>query len=275
MELLRNIKCLVLLIFIVSCQNEKHISYPEYYRNFNQINEYLNSGKINLAISTFDSISAKIPHVPSNHLFKMARICAEQNLCESAAKYLKKSLQNGQEYGKGIGTYKTIEGCKLEISEVLKQEAEIHKQYFNFQLKNQIDSMFQADQKARTESDYEAMKIIDSVNMITLLKQIKKYGYPGEKLIGHESAFNAFIMVLHLDRDKNNKIFKPILDKAYNDGQLWPLEYAWIVDRRRAWGDDELEPYYYHMPSKVYDNFNLEQINEINRRRDSIGLEPK
>lgn len=77
------------------------------------------------------------------------------------------------------------------------------------------------------------------------------------------------------DRDNQNEIFKPILDEAYNSGQLWPRGYAWIVDRRRAWGDEELEPYYDHMPSKKYDNFNMEQINEVNRRRDSIGLGPK
>jgi hypothetical protein len=266
---------LTLSILMICCQNEQQLGYPEYYRNFNQIDEYLESGQINIAISKFDSISTKIPHIPSSHLFKMARICAEHNLCELSAKYLKKSLQNGREYGKGTGAYKTIEDCIPELSEVLEQESEIHKQYFDFNYKALIDSMFQADQKARGGSDYEAMGLIDSLNMITLLSQIEKKGYPGEKLIGHTSAINAFIIILHMDRDRNNEIFKPILDEAYNNGQLWPTGYAWIVDRRRAWGDDQLEPYYYHMPSKEYEKFDLQRINEINRRRDSIGLAPK
>lgn len=270
-------KCIyaILSVVILSCQTDTEIAYPEYYRNFNKINEYLNSGDIEIAITKFDSLSAKIPHVPSSHFFKIARICSENNLCDLSAKYLKKSLQNGQEYGMGIGTYKTIELCSKEIETVLKMEAQIHKQNFNMKYKSQIDSMFNADQKARTESDYETMKVVDSMNMLTLLNQIEEYGYPGEKLIGHESAFNAFIMLLHMDRDKQNKVFKPILDEAYNNGQLWPRGYAWIVDRRRAWGDEKLEPYYYHMPSKKYDSFNREQINEVNRRRDSIGLGPK
>lgn len=270
-------KCiyLILLLVIISCQYEEQISYPEYYRNFNKINEYLNSGDIEIAIVKFDSLCTKIPHVPSSHLFKVARICSENNLCDLSAKYLKKSIQNGQEYGKGIGRYKTIEHCKNEIDNVLKKEPEIHRQNFNFNYKAQVDSMFQADQKARTESDYETMKVVDSLNMLTLLQLVESYGYPGEKIIGHESAFNAFILLLHMDRDKKNKIFKSILDEGYNSGQLLPRGYAWIIDRRRAWGEDKLEPYYYHMPSKEYDNFNMEQINEINRRRDSIGLEPK
>ena len=151
----KRIKYLALLFLIISCQNKEQFTYPEYYRNFNQIDEYLNSGKINLAISKFDSISTKIPHVPSSDLFEMARICAEENFCALSAKYLEESLHNGQEYDKGIGAYKTIDYCSAEISKVLEQENEIHKQHFNFKYKAQIDSMFQADQKARIESDYE------------------------------------------------------------------------------------------------------------------------
>lgn len=256
-------------------KNEKQISYPEYYRNFHQIQDYLEAGNIKLAVSKFDILSNRIPHIPSSHLFKMARVCAEQNFCELSAKYLLKSLQNGKEYGKGMGTNKTIDHCILEISEVLEQEFAIHKQHFNFEYKTQIDSMFTADQKARSASDYESISMVDSMNMYTLLAQIEKFGFPGEKIIGHESAFNAFIILLHMDRDKKNKVFKPILEQAYHDGQLWPRGYAWIVDRRRAWGDDEIEPYYHHMPSDKFDTFSLDQKNEINRRRDSIGLEPK
>ncbi len=178
-------KCIyvILSLVLLSCQNEQEITYPEYYRNFNKINEYLNSGQLGIAITKFDSLSARIPHVPSSHLFKVARLCSENNLCDLSAKYLKKSIENGKEYGKGIGQYKTIDQCSKEIESVLKMESEIHIRNLNFYYKAQIDSMFQADQKARNESDYETMKVVDSLNMLTLLHQIEKYGYPGEKLI--------------------------------------------------------------------------------------------
>lgn len=77
--------------------------------------------------------------------------------------------------------------------------------------------------------------MVDSLNMQSLLKLINKYGYPSEKIIGKASAFNAYIMLLHMDRDENNIVFKSILDKAYNDGYHWPRGLAWIVDRRRYW----------------------------------------
>jgi len=275
MRLFNKLKFLIIGALLIGCESEEQLSYPEYYRNFNQVSEYLNSGEIELALLKFDSISAKIPHIPSSHLFKVARICANQNYCDLAAKYLKQSLINGQEYGKGIGVYKTIETCEPEIAKILKQEPEIHQKRFNFEYKKQIDSMFNEDQKVRNNSVFDKMTVIDSLNMISLLSKIEKFGYPGEKLIGHASAFNAFILILHMDRDKNNKIFKPILEKAYNNGQIWPSGYAWIIDRRRAWGDEKLEPYYYHMPSREFDSFNQVKIDEINRRRDSIGLELK
>lgn len=265
---------MVLTILIASCQNEEQISYPEYYRGFNEVNMLVNSGDTKKALSIFDDLYKKIPHVPSSHFFKMAKVFAENDLCTISAKYLKKSFQNGYEYAGKTNANKFITDCSFELEEIFEKESEFHELSFNYEYKSQIDSMFKADQKARMESDYESMKTIDSLNMITLLNQIEKMGYPNEKLIGHNSASRAFILILHMDRDKNNKIFKPILDKAYNKGFLHPRSYAWIVDRRRAWGDEELEPYYYHMPSKKYDNFSLEQINEINIRRDSIGLEP-
>lgn len=266
---------LLLLLFVFGCQKQQLISYPEYYREYNVVSELLNTGELEIAIAKFDSISSCIPHVPSNHYFKIARSCANHYRCDLAADYLRKSLENGQEYGKGIGAYTTIDLCKSEVNEVLKREEEIHRVNFNYNYKNQIDSMFEVDQKARTEYDGDKMREVDSLNMLTLLQGIEEYGYPGESIIGHASAFNAFIMLLHMDRDKNNEILKPILDKAYDSGQLGPRGYAWIIDRRRAWGSEKLEPYYYHMPSEKYDSFSKEQRQEIDRRRDSIGLGPK
>lgn len=268
-------KIISIVMLITSCPLEQQITYPEYYKAFRQVSAHLDGGEITLALSKFDKIKDRIPHIPSSHLFKIARVCAENNHCELASEYLKLSFENGREYGKGTGAHKTITGCQNQIAAILEQEAAIHDRHFNYEYKLKIDSMFEADQAVRFASDYDEMKIIDSIHMFTLLKQIGEFGYPGEKLIGQSSAFAAFIMLLHMDRDRNNKVFKPILDEAYNAGDLWPSGYAWIVDRRRAWGEESLEPYYYHMPSKNYASFNKEQVDEINRRRDSIGLAPK
>ncbi|MDF1698347.1 MAG: hypothetical protein P1U56_21030 [Saprospiraceae bacterium] len=266
----------IAVLLLNSCKSEQpSLSYPEYYRGYNEIKVLLNNDQIDEAIVQFDSLTIRVPHVPSSNYFRMAIACAERGKCDLAAKYLEHSLINGKEYGKGMGRNKTIDLCSLEVNQILKKEISIHNEYFNLDYKTKIDSMFVNDQNARSGSNMDEMQFVDSINMQYLLTLIEKYGYPGEKLIGHVSAFNAFILILHMDRDKNNQLFKSILDEAYNNGQIWPRGYAWIIDRRRSWGDENLEPYYYHMPSKNYAQFNKTQIDEINRRRDSIGLDKK
>ena len=42
---------------------------------------------------------------------------------------------------------------------------------------------------------------------------IGKYGFPSERLIGSSSAFNAYIMMLHMDKDLDN-ILKEIVEEA-------------------------------------------------------------
>ena len=268
-----NFKYLVFILFFLGCSGEQTMTYPEYYRAYNEIKDQIEVGEIDLAISNFENIFSKVQHIPSNDLFRIARACANNNDCKIAKKYLKVAIENGHEYGKASGQNKTIVNCSNEINQVLKSEADIHGKYFDYEYKELIDSMFKEDQKTRMESDYKKMRIIDSVNMEILLSKIENIGFPSEKLVGHITASRAFIIILHMDRDKNNKVFKPVLDKAYNDGFISPRSYAWIVDRRRAWGEDKLEPFYYQMPSKKFKTFNQNQIDEINKRRDSIGFE--
>lgn len=267
--------CFFSFISFGGCYNENIIAYPQYYKEYREVRSLINENYFDEGITLFDSISKMIPHVPSHHYLKIAQSSALFKRCDLSSKYLEKALINGLEYGKGMGTNKTIDLCDNEINTILAKEAEIHMSNFNMTYKAIIDSMIVADQEYRSSNFDSKNGNIDSLNMVMLLKCIDKYGYPGERLIGHSSAFNAFIIILHMDRDKNNRIFKPIIDEAYNSGQLWPNGYAWIVDRRRAWGEDDLEPYYYHMPSNIYDDFSVEMKREIDRRRDSIGLSPK
>ena len=265
----------ILILFFGSCKGKKEvISYPDFYRGYNEVKLLIKNDDLKNAINKFDSLCLGVPHVPANCLFRMARACAEKGQCELASKYLERSIENGKEYGKGVGKKEITGNCE-GIKNVLARETEIHQKHFNNEYKAIIDSMVQKDQETRNNSDFEQMRITDSLNMETLLNLINKYGFPNEKTIGEASAFYAFIMLLHMDRDEGNKVFKPILEKAYNEGFLSPTGLAWIVDRRRSWGPQKLEPYYYHMPSKKFDAFTQEQKDEINRRRDSIGLAPK
>ncbi len=272
-------KFLIYSIIIFSCYSGKNentnISYPEFYRGYNEVKQMIEDDQLDKALIRFDWLCEGIPHIPASNLFIIARACSEKGECKLAAKYLQLSLISGKEYGNAVGRYNTIKACNKEVAMVLKKELDIHKENFNYQYKEIIDSMFQADQEVRSPYDYAKMRIVDSMNMTGLLSLMNSYGYPSAKIIGDKSASYAFIMLLHMDQDENNKVFKPILEKAYNEGYLRPNGLAMIEDRRRNWGKEKLEQYYYTLPSDNYDQFSLEEKDEINRRRDSIGLAPK
>jgi hypothetical protein len=262
---------LAVLIFgfnIFSCRVKKNVSYmsyPEFYRTYNLAENYFDRNKLDEGMVLFDSISLRVPHIPSSYFIRIAQEYTRKKNCESAAYYFKKAIENGQEYKRQNDQ---IYGCKTAIDSILKFKTAIHNKLFNHVFKARIDSMLKYDQNARQDNNFEKSKFVDSTNMESMLELIHKYGYPSEKIIGSESAFNAFIILLHMDRDTNNIIFKPILDKAYHDGFLSPIGLSWIVDRRRV----DMEPYYYHFFEK---KLSAEELIEVNRRRDSIGLTPR
>lgn len=263
----------------ISCQTQEvdQISYPEFHNHFRYIRTLIKAQKIDMAISQFDSISQRVSFTPSHYLFSMANACAKEGRCDLAAHYLEKSLINGREYGKGFGRTKTIDSCQEAINATLAKEQSIHEHHFNFTYKEMIDSMIVDDQASRSGEGSSAQLVqnTDSINMIKILNLIENYGFPSDRLIGHNSAMQAFIIILHMDRDTGNIIFKPILDKALQEGKIDPSQYAWIVDRRRYWSERNLEPYYYHIYTETFDQLSIAEVEEINRRRLNIGLGPK
>jgi hypothetical protein len=259
-------------IFSCSDSQTNRITYPEYYKSTTKIFKLMEDGDLDIGILKFDSLIEKIPFVPSSDYFKMAKFCAEKGRCDRALKYLELSFLNGHEYDHSISPLNETSSCRLKVKDLISKESSIHQKYFNFEYKAIIDSMFSVDQNAR-EGKVNDIGDIDSLNFIALLYLIDKFGFPSEYLIGSTSAFNAYILMLHMDKDLDNIKLKPILDNAFDEGYIGPIGYAWIVDRRRIWGPKKIEPYYYHMRSEYYDNLSKNEIIEINRRRDSIGLD--
>lgn len=143
---------------------------------------------------------------------------------------------------------------------------QVYYKYIKDSLSNKEADEFIKAQKLMTE-----WWRVDSMNIQLLLSLITDYGFPSEKLVGEEAyKRKAFIILLHFDKDQDNSILKPIIDKALLNGEIEPDDYAWIIDRRLTWGQGK-KPYYYHMPFGL-DKLSKEEISEINERRRSIGL---
>ncbi len=182
---------------------------------------------------------------------------------------------------------------------LFKAKVKLIENSVNHKAKAEIDKMFKADQKVRTNKHLKSKKIYydcindslcdmqskkfinamldhklwlntDSINSIKLKDFFARFGFPDESLIGVKSAFNAYIIILHYDSDNDNKIMKPVLDQALSECKINPREYAHIIDRRLILGQN-IEPYYYEIPIGL-ETLTPDKITEINLRRAEIGL---
>lgn len=182
------------------------------------------------------------------------------------------------------------------VSRALKQRLNIQQKTINKEYKKQIDSLFREDQRVRSTKYMKAQKEYhsclksgtcddsrmnklkgmmrkwnktDSLNMGALLGLIREKGFPGEKAVGSISAEKAYIILLHFDSDTSNVVLKPILDQALAEGNISPMNYATIEDRRRVTAGKA--PYYYAIPFGI-EKLPAEEVDKVNQRRQQIFL---
>lgn len=77
------------------------------------------------------------------------------------------------------------------------------------------------------------------------------------------------IILLHYEEDKDNKVLQPILTKALKNGEIFPADYAAIVDRRLVMTGTK--PQYFEVPFG-YDKLSKQEKEEVDRARIIIGL---
>lgn len=253
--------CFILIIF--SCNDSVKNDYPTYYRMYNDVMKYKDAGQEETALSHFQEAEKLVEYIPSWHYMEARNLAIRLKNCQLQNDYFQKAVTNGFEFkDEDLSFYLCEENGDYEI---------IRPQY-DLAYKAMVDSIYQVDQNSRgSGKDFSAS---DSSNMALLLRYIKEKGYPSAELIGSESADHAFIVMLHFDDDIGNQIMGPIIDQAYDQGYISPQNYAWMVDRRRNWGPDELEPYYYQIPTKGLFELSDEERDTIEERRYSIGMEP-
>jgi len=258
---------LVLAMLGGSCQKESKSNYPEYYRTYNQVLKLHSQGDLQGAINNFQRAERLVSFVPPDHFIKARNIAIESKDCDLAKLYYQKAVNQGYEFEQFR--------INSEICPALNDLTFVAPQY-DTEYRNAILEMIEADQAVRTGtgSDPLPIQMVDSVNITRLLSLIERKGFPNPKIVGHSAAGRAFIIMLHFDSDIGNKKLKPIMDQAYEDGLMAPSQYAWIIDRRRNWGPEKLDPYYYQLPTEKYFEMTEEQTALIDKRRDSIGLKP-
>lgn len=109
----------------------------------------------------------------------------------------------------------------------------------------------------------------DSMVIADLLILIQKYGFPAERLVGLKEYNYATVFLLHYDTDQGNKVLQPILEEALIKGDIFPADYASIVDRRLAMYGKR--PKYFEVPFG-YDKLSELEKEEVDKERKLIGM---
>lgn len=277
--------CYLAIITLCSACERESDNYADYYHLIRKSKKFSKENKPHKALEVFNLATEKVSYVHIRNYMYAAFEAKKIDSCDLALQYLSKAIIQGYNHDSPhlseeeflsnffscSSKSKTNKDLEVSLLNMLKKP----NRSFNIKLKETLDSLYIVDQKVRTEgysSDY--MKKVDSSNFFLLKKLIDRHGFPDERIVGANTAENIFYVLLHYDDDHNNIILKDILKEALERGQISPQNYAWIIDRRLAWGPDKKEPYYYQMPSKKIKDLNEEEIKEIDKRRYSIGLKP-
>jgi hypothetical protein len=261
MKLVKIIFPIVLISLTLSVQGQNQ--YLEYYRLARIAKKYELQNMPDSALLFYTSAFSKVDYVPENKL-------------KAAIKLSKKLKQK--------------ELHKNWSNKLIAQKKGINKEYVK-----EIESIAKADQAVRSNKNYKAqnkyyecikegncppqelqkLKAIlskwyeaDSANIAKLISLINTKGYPSEKALGVKVSESAFIILLHFDKDTNNFFLKPILDRALLNGEIYPRNYAWLIDRREIMGGRP--SYYYHVPFGI-EKLSKSEMEEVERRREMIG----
>ena len=271
-------------ILFFSCEKESE-NYIDYYHLIRESKKHSKLNDPNRALEVFDLATKKVQYVHIRNYIYAAFEAKKIGSCELALQYLSKAIIQGynhdaphlteEEFLSNFFDCSTESKTNQDLKNSLLSMLKNPNRTINIKLKETLDSLFIVDQKVRVESNSsDYMKEVNSSNILLLIKLIEKYGFPDERLVGTYTAENIFYVLLHFDSDHNNVILKDILEDALKRGQITPQNYAWLIDRRLAWGPDRKDPYYYQMPTKKITDLTEEEIKEIDTRRSQIGLKP-
>ena len=103
------------------------------------------------------------------------------------------------------------------------------------ELRLELLTMAEADQKTRSELDSGKMSVVDRENSARLGELLAVHDWLGIDLVGCDGANAAWLIAQHADQ--NLAVQKLALDRltiAYENGQAEPYQFAYLTDRVRV-----------------------------------------
>ncbi len=264
----KKLQILFFLIIIFSL-DIKSQDINEFYFETNRARKLGNAGKLDSAITVYENAFKKVNYVFNSYLRDIKELAELNNDEERVKKYTQQIKK--QENGTNPRLRAIIDSLIIVDQQVrtgkLARKARYAQKCDCLPKCNKQSRRYKKSKKA---SDNWAK--IDSLNTYYLLSLFNKYGFIGEELVGEEGFVHVSSMLLHYDQDTNNTVLEPILNKAYREGRIEPYELAMILDRHLG-GKYTIQKYWcWPYIGKEKLQFTEEDIPEIIKLRESIGL---
>lgn len=165
----------------------------------------------------------------------------------------------------------------------------VNKAYPDSALAQTVDSIYREIEKVRPqiESNYQSPGIINKETMDYLLftnylcmKSISRIidttGWPGPERIGENANEKLFLIIQHSNLQFQEKYF-PVMKEAVKLGKARKQDLALLEDRilvaknkKQIYGSQVVRD----LKAKTYTLCEIEDEKNVNKRRDSMGLEP-
>lgn len=267
----------------------KEVNYIPYLIEVQKAKRLSNDGKLKQAYKKLDSLFNFYEPKETLMIYEGKLYC---ELSDTLKIYNKKRLREiiislAGEYDRDITKYSdykkkwkrifSIAGVKE--AEVKKLCAELEAN-INTAIRDSIGVMYERDQWARATQERIDTKLdsVDKLNEPLLIDIITKYGYPKAKLVGRKNIDNPArdqnlsVLLKHVDPTVKINVLQPLLYQELKKGDLDPWVYASMLDHIRMVSQVESPfPYYgTYITNKSIQT--IENLDEINRNRRSIGL---
>lgn len=250
-------------------------NYIEYAVKMRVVRKMLSNEEYEAAYDKFKASAENFDYVKADDLRLFSAICLNVGKCDEGLQAYQQAVSRGFNFNDDYLEFfkQKCTNFNREFENILIDLKSDYLGKLNISYRDSVLKYYQLDQNVRRRynaglcSDIE-LKTTDSIVINSIWPFIEKYGIGDERLIGLDAANNLFIILLHFDADQSNNLGPYLLDALMN-GKIKPENYAWIIDRRRVWGN-HLKPYYYQIPNGV-DKLDNKEIEEINRRRSIIG----
>jgi hypothetical protein len=144
-----------------------------------------------------------------------------------------------------------------------------------------LDSIIKSDQESRTINSFDGkvwskkQRENDSVNMIKVADILRRYGWPGEEIIGWPGSSAIWAVIQHSTLENQEK-YLPLMREAVKNGNARLAQLAMLEDRILV-GHGKEQIYGTQAGTDslgIYKLYPIKDERNVNKRRFSAGLGP-